>query len=57
MATCYARHNPQDAVALAFLAASVYTSINIFYEEITESHEAQFLMRLVEHLDHELAGE
>jgi hypothetical protein len=54
-ATSYAQDNPGDAVALAFLGASVYTSINIFYEEITGSYEEMFLMRLVEHLDDERA--
>ncbi|QDG50895.1 hypothetical protein FIV42_09165 [Persicimonas caeni] len=54
--TRYAIEQRGDPVALAFLSVSVYTSINIHYEEITDSHEGEFLMRMVDHLEAHLAG-
>lgn len=46
----YALERPEDPVALAFLGSSVYSSVNIYYEEITESHESEFLARLLARL-------
>lgn len=44
----YALEHPEDPVALAFLTSSVYSSINLYDDEVTNLHEAQCLERLAQ---------
>ena len=40
--TRYAERYRSDVVAVAMLASAVYSSINLFYEEITDDHEQEY---------------
>lgn len=50
--TRYAERHRADLVAVAMLASSIYSSINLFYKEITDDHErayqAAFALRLLD---------
>ena len=45
------RLGPGDPVAIWFLCAAVYTALNVFFEEVTDADEAEFLALLCRRAD------